>query len=133
MRVTKRIAGDHSFFIHTTLYKYPNDITSQYSQCTVLQRYYLLTPISMWHYNYNRTPLSTRVITMPKASESKGSIKYRPVRIKLASPQPSLSAKQSRILMMSTTSTSSSRSKSTRTRVIPESTLRTRKLVSKVL
>jgi len=73
MRVTKRIAGDHSFFIHTTLYKYPNDITSQYSQRMVLQRYYLLTPISTWHYNYNRTPLSTRVITMPKARQQKRS------------------------------------------------------------
>ena len=127
MRVTKPITGGHSFL---STRHYVNILTYKLTIFTThhFTRILLLTPISTWHYNYNRTPLSTRVLLCLKPgnrkevaapplervkSESKGSIKYRPVRIKLASPQPSLSAKQSRMLMMPTTSTSPSRSKST--------------------
>ena len=112
------------FLSNAIQYKYSN-LKITIFQPYRLQRYLLLTPISMWHYNYNRTPLIYKSVTMPKTrhpkrsgSTSSGKSKKRvkriaelhPVKTKLDSPQPSLSAKQRRMLMMPTTSTSPSRS-----------------------
>lgn len=138
MRAVERIASRAHLFSQRYL---RNSLNTIYFNTVFYTTLLLLTPISTWHYNNNRTP-PPRVIPCLKLgnprelkapppegvrSVPKGSTNYRPVKTNPESPWPSVSAIQSKMRMIKwTSSTPPSRLRLTGTSQMAEPTSRTR-------